>query len=78
MPVDIFDLEMANSGYQLMDVFATHPFRKMLSAGVVDVHSHRIEGPEEVAEGVRKVLAQFPADKSDGGPGLRSQDPDGG
>ena len=63
MPVDIFDLEMANSGYQLMDVFAAHPFRKMLSAGVVDVHSHQIEPPEEVAEGVRRVLTQFSPDQ---------------
>ena len=63
MPVDIFDLEMANAGYQLLDVFSTHPFRKMLSAGVVDVHSHRIEGPEEVAEGLRRILAQFSPDK---------------
>ena len=63
MPVDIFDLEMANAGYQLLDVFATHPFRKMLSAGVVDVHNHRIEGPDEVADGIRRVLKQFPAEK---------------
>ncbi len=63
MPVDIFDLEMANSGYQLMDVFASHPFNKMLSAGVVDVHSHEIEAPEEVAEGVRRVLTQFSPDR---------------
>ena len=63
MPVDIFDLEMANSGYQLMDVFASHPFGKILSAGVVDVHSHEIEAPEEVAEGVRRVLTQFSPDR---------------
>ena len=63
MPVDIFDLEMANAGYQLLDVFAAHPFGKMLSAGVVDVHSHRIEGPEEVADGLRRILAQFSPDK---------------
>ena len=63
MPVDIFDLEMANAGYQLLDVFTTHPFRKMLSAGVVDVHSHRIEGPEEVADGLRRILTQFSPDK---------------
>lgn len=63
MPVDVFDLEIANSGYQLLDVFASHPFDKMLSAGVVDVHSHEIEDPEEVAEGVRRVLRQFPADR---------------
>ena len=63
MPVDIFDLEMANSGYQLMDVFASHPFSKMLSAGVVDVHSHQIEPPDEVAEGVHRVLTQFSLDQ---------------
>ena len=63
MPVDVFDLEIANSDYQLLDVFASHPFGKILSAGVVDVHSHVIEDPEEVADGVRRVLRQFPADR---------------
>ena len=59
IPVDILDLEMVNSGYSLLHIFAEHPFRKKLSAGVVDVHSHAIESPEEVVEGLRRVLKQF-------------------
>jgi 5-methyltetrahydropteroyltriglutamate--homocysteine methyltransferase len=59
IPVDILDLEMANSGYQLLEVFQQHPFGKKVSVGVVDVHNHVIESPEEVAEGLRRVLAQF-------------------
>ena len=59
IPVDILDLELANSGYQLLEVFQQHPFGKKVSVGVVDVHNHVIESPEEVAEGLRRVLAQF-------------------
>ena len=63
MPVDIFDMEMANSGYQLMEVFSSHPFSKKLSVGVVDVHTHVIESPDEVARGLRRVLEQFSPDQ---------------
>ncbi len=63
IPVDILDLEMANSGYQLLEVFQQHSFGKKISVGVVDVHSHVIESPEEVAEGLRRVLNQFPPEQ---------------
>ncbi|MEE9247361.1 MAG: methionine synthase [Dehalococcoidia bacterium] len=63
IPVDILDLEMANSGYQLLEVFQQHPFGKKVSVGVVDVHTHVIESPEEVAEGLRRVLNQFPPEQ---------------
>ncbi|MFQ5872448.1 MAG: methionine synthase [Dehalococcoidia bacterium] len=63
IPVDIFDLEMTNSGFDLLDILARHPFNKKLSVGVVDVHSHVIESPQQVAQGLRRVLGQFPPEQ---------------
>ena len=59
IPVDIFDLEMANASFNLLDVFTKHPFTKKLSMGVVDVHNHAIENPNQVVDGLHRALKQF-------------------
>ena len=78
MPVDIFDLEMANSGYQLMDVFASHPFRKMLSARRCRRAQPRDRttrrGCRRCAPGPHPVLPRPDPRR----PRLRAQDPNGG
>ncbi|HEX5032732.1 MAG TPA: methionine synthase [Candidatus Eisenbacteria bacterium] len=56
LPVDQIDLEMANSGYDLLERFRKHPFTKEIGYGVLDVHSHRIETKEEIKEGLRRGL----------------------
>lgn len=56
LPVDNLDLEMSNSQLDLLALFEKHPFRKDLSFGVVDVHSHRVESPEEVEARIRAGL----------------------
>jgi 5-methyltetrahydropteroyltriglutamate--homocysteine methyltransferase len=56
LPVDMIDLEMANSRYDLLDRFREHPFTKEIGLGVLDVHSHRIESKEEVKQGLRRAL----------------------
>jgi 5-methyltetrahydropteroyltriglutamate--homocysteine methyltransferase len=56
MPVDQIDLEMANSRYDLLDRFRSHPFTKEIGYGVLDVHSHRVETKDEVKEGIRRGL----------------------
>jgi 5-methyltetrahydropteroyltriglutamate--homocysteine methyltransferase len=56
LPVDMIDLEMANSRYDLLDRFRSHPFTKEIGYGVLDVHSHRIETKDEVKEGIRRAL----------------------
>ena len=56
LPVDMIDLEMANSRYDLLDRFRAHPFTKEIGYGVLDVHSHRVESKEEVKEGIRRGL----------------------
>ena len=56
LPVDMIDLEMANSRYDLLDRFRAHPFTKEIGLGVLDVHTHRIETKEEVKQGLLRAL----------------------
>ena len=63
LPVDNIDLEMANSGYSLLEQFREAPFTKHLSMGVVDVHSHVLESLEEVKAGIRKGLELVSAER---------------
>jgi 5-methyltetrahydropteroyltriglutamate--homocysteine methyltransferase len=78
IPVDQIDLEFANSEYSLLDDFIEHPFTKVLGLGVVDVHSHRIEPVDEIAEGIRRALKHLPADRIFVDPdcGLKTRTPD--
>ncbi|HET7852951.1 MAG TPA: hypothetical protein VFM04_00625, partial [Candidatus Methylomirabilis sp.] len=59
-PVDNFDLEMSNSGLDLIALFKKHPFNKDLSFGVLDVHSHVVETPELVRGRIEKALQVIP------------------
>lgn len=63
MPVDNFDLELANSGYDLLQLFAKHQFTKDITVGVVDVHTREMESLEAVKEGIRKTLKCIPAEQ---------------
>ena len=56
LPVDMIDLEMANSRYDLLERFRAQPFTKEIGYGVLDVHSHRVETKDEVKEGIRRGL----------------------
>jgi 5-methyltetrahydropteroyltriglutamate--homocysteine methyltransferase len=78
IPVDQIDLEFANSEYSLLDDFIEHPFTKVLGLGVVDVHSHRIEPVEEIAEGIRRALKHLPTNRIFVDPdcGLKTRTPD--
>ena len=59
LPVDMLDIEMANSDFQLLELFRGHPTDKDVSVGVVDSHDHRIESVEDIKKGVRSVLEVF-------------------
>ncbi|MCL4521302.1 MAG: methionine synthase [Firmicutes bacterium] len=65
LPVDQLDLEVANQGFQLLDLIAAHPWpkQKELALGVVDVHSHGLESIASVKEGIYKALETVPADR---------------
>ena len=65
LPVDMLDLEMANSNYSLLDMLRQTPLPqdKSLSMGVTDVHSHLVEGVEEIKEGIKRGLELIPPEK---------------
>jgi len=60
LAVDNFDLEMSNSGLDMLRLFSTSAFRKDLSCGVVDVHSHVVEDAALVERRLRKTLEVVP------------------
>ena len=59
LAVDQIDLEFANRKFELLDDFKKLRYTKEVGLGLVDVHSHRIESVEEVAENLRKSLKVF-------------------
>ena len=59
LPVDQVDLEFANRKFELFDTFKRLRFTKEVGLGVVDVHNHRLESVEEVADNLRKALKVF-------------------
>ena len=63
IPVDRIDLEMSNSDMDLLEHFKEHPFTKELGLGVVDVHSHAMEGKEEVKKRIQRVMKFIPPEK---------------
>src|SRR3990167_8503685 len=56
IPVDNFDLEMANNQLSLLELFREHPFRKDISFGVVDVHTHVVEDRGTVEKRLEQAL----------------------
>ncbi len=63
IPVDQIDLELANSNYDLLELFKQNTFTKAIGLGVVDVHRHTMETLEEVKEGIRRTLEVIPAER---------------
>ena len=60
LAVDNLDLEMSNSGLDMLALFKKHRYTKDISFGVVDVHSHVVEKESVVAERLRKALEVIP------------------
>lgn len=65
LPVDMLDLEVANSDYDLLEMFrkAPLPQNKSLSMGVTDVHTHLIEEVGEIKAGIKQALELIPPDR---------------
>ncbi len=65
MPVAQFDLEAANSNYDMLDLFKDRgfPAGKELALGVLDVHTHQVEDVEAVKAGIRRGLDVLPPDR---------------
>jgi 5-methyltetrahydropteroyltriglutamate--homocysteine methyltransferase len=60
LPIDLLDIEAANSDYHLLELFRRHRFDKEVALGVLDVHNRRVETLEEVKEGIRRGLEVLP------------------
>jgi 5-methyltetrahydropteroyltriglutamate--homocysteine methyltransferase len=60
LPVDNFDLEMSNSGLDMLKLFKKRRFTKDLSLGVVDVHTHLVEEEPVVEQRLRQALEVLP------------------
>jgi 5-methyltetrahydropteroyltriglutamate--homocysteine methyltransferase len=60
LPVDNFDLEMSNSGLDMLELFKKRRYTKDLSVGVVDVHTHVVEEDTVVEQRLRQALKVLP------------------
>ena len=65
MPVKQFDLEMANSSHDLVELLKTKGFPedKEIAWGVVDVHSHEIETVDQVVAEIKRGLEVLPPER---------------
>ena len=65
LPVDMLDLETANSNYAIIDVFGEKglPADKYIAMGVVDSHNHEVESVEQIKLGIRHGLGVVPPER---------------
>lgn len=65
LPVKQIHLAFKNTNFELLKLFEKHPFanEKELGVGVVDVHNHKVESVDEIAEGLRKTLKLVPPER---------------
>jgi 5-methyltetrahydropteroyltriglutamate--homocysteine methyltransferase len=63
MPVHEYDLELANGGYEQLDVFTEPEFDKDLALGVVDVHTAEVETVEEIKANIKRGFEVVPPER---------------
>jgi 5-methyltetrahydropteroyltriglutamate--homocysteine methyltransferase len=63
LPVDNLDLAISHSALDLLAMFAKDPFTKDLSLGVLDVHSHAVETPEQVKGRIQRGVGVLPKER---------------
>jgi 5-methyltetrahydropteroyltriglutamate--homocysteine methyltransferase len=64
MPVTQFDMEMANSGYDLVELLKRgFPEEKELAWGVFDVHTHVVESVDQIVAGIKQGLEVLPPER---------------
>lgn len=59
-PIDEFDVELCNGGYEQIDVFTDPEFTTDLALGVVDVHTTEVESVEEIKENIKQGFKIVP------------------
>ena len=62
-PVEEFDVELCNGGYEQLDVFKDTPFTKDLAMGVVDAHVAEVESVAEIKDNILKGLEIVPPER---------------
>ena len=62
-PIDEFDVELCNDGYEQIDVFRSPEFQPDLALGVVDVHDAEIETVAEIKSNIREGLKIVPPER---------------
>ncbi len=60
LAVNQLDLALKNEDFGLLETFRAPHFTKDIGAGVIDAHSHRVESPDQVADGIRRTLRVIP------------------
>jgi len=63
LPVHQLDLEMANSGMDMLELFRKNKFTKEIGLGVVDSHSHIVENKDEVKNRIRQAMELIAPEK---------------
>jgi 5-methyltetrahydropteroyltriglutamate--homocysteine methyltransferase len=62
-PIDEFDVELCNGGYEQVDVFTDPEFTMDLALGVVDVHTAEVETVEEIKENIKEGFKIVPPER---------------
>jgi 5-methyltetrahydropteroyltriglutamate--homocysteine methyltransferase len=62
-PIDEFDVELCNGGYEQIEVFTEPEFEPDLALGVVDAHTAEVESVAEIKENVKEGLKVVPPEK---------------
>ncbi|MFC6989182.1 methionine synthase [Haloplanus sp. GCM10025708] len=62
-PIDEFDVELCNGGYEQVDVFTDPEFTMDLALGVVDVHTADVESVEEIKGNIEEGLKIVPPER---------------
>ncbi len=63
LPVDVLDLEFANSDFRNLEIFRRPKFTKRISIGVLDIRSHVIETKEQIKKWINSALDVFDPEK---------------
>ncbi|RLM89736.1 methionine synthase [Halobellus sp. Atlit-38R] len=62
-PIDEFDVELCNDGYEQIGVFQEPAFEPDLALGVVDVHDAEVESVEEIKRNIKQGLKVVPPER---------------
>ncbi|MGM0606022.1 MAG: methionine synthase [Halobacteriota archaeon] len=62
-PIDEFDVELCNDGYEQIETFTDPAFVPDLALGVVDAHTAEVESVEEIKSNIRQGLKVVPPER---------------